>query len=274
MCNVFFISAIMIYVMGFANIIDAAYVFSGMKEIGLLVGFYLFTCVVNKFCDFRLHKVVSLICISTIGAVFVVPDILMHTTLTHTVAVTISFGLFLVFLLLSPAFSMYLFSADWSRDFAKLHMSEIKAQVALVQTTESNRFELSPNEMDDLFTPEERDVAMLLIEGETRYGISRRLHRSAAEIDRQLSAIRDKVIRKGDPDPGIAAAVYVYKLTRRETDMLRCLCRYMTNADIAANLIISEETVKKHVRSLMAKLPVDDRKEVPEWVATLGMKTE
>jgi len=271
MCNLFFISAIMCYVMGFAQMLNAAYIFAILKEIGLFAGFYLLACVINKFCDFRKHQIVSLICILTIGTVFVVPDILIHTALTHTVAVTVSAGLFVVFLLLSPAFSLYLFNADWSQEFAKLYMSEIKEQVALVQNGELNP---APDEKDDLLTPEERDVALLLIEGETRRDISRRLHMNTDDVDQQLNSIRDKVIRKSGSDPVLAAIVREYGLTRRETDMLRCLCRGMTNAEIAAELFLSEGTVRIHVRNLLKKLPVGNRRNIAAWMETFGEKKE
>lgn len=126
-----------------------------------------------------------------------------------------------------------------------------------------------PSAMDDLLTPEEISVALLLIDGETQYGISRKLHRSAHDVRKQLDTIREKIIRKGDPNPGIAVAINEFKLTRRESDILRCLCRHMTNTEIAAELFLSEETIKTHVRNLMKKLPVENRQDVAALVKTL-----
>lgn len=127
----------------------------------------------------------------------------------------------------------------------------------------------NPNAMDDLLTPEEISVALLLIDGETQYGISRKLHRSAHDVRKQLDTIREKIIRKGDPNPGIAVAINEFNLTRRESDVLRCLCRHMTNTEIAAELFLSDETVKTHVRNLMKKLPVENRQDVAALVKTL-----
>ncbi len=50
-----------------------------------------------------------------------------------------------------------------------------------------------------------------------------------------------------------------YRLTKRETEVLKGLARGMTNRDISGLLFISEHTVKDHVRSLMQKMGVNNR---------------
>ncbi|MCL2470769.1 MAG: LuxR C-terminal-related transcriptional regulator [Propionibacteriaceae bacterium] len=130
----------------------------------------------------------------------------------------------------------------------------------------------SPGGMSDLLTAAEIEVALLLMEGQTKYAMSRKLHQPVATINQQMEAIRTKVIRRGDPDPGISVAVHEFGLTKRETDVLRCVCRSMTSRAIAEELFITEDTVKKHIRSLMAKLPVEDRKEVPALIESLGAR--
>jgi len=48
-------------------------------------------------------------------------------------------------------------------------------------------------------------------------------------------------------------------LTAREREILKLLADGMSNADVAAKLFISQETVKSHVRHILAKLEADTR---------------
>ena len=75
----------------------------------------------------------------------------------------------------------------------------------------------------------------------------------APEVTRRVLARLGAPPRRSAPPAGLA------DLTPRETDVLACLGRGLSNAGIAAELVISEATTKTHVSRVLAKLGVRSR---------------
>lgn len=64
--------------------------------------------------------------------------------------------------------------------------------------------------------------------------------------------------RRVADDDGVRGAP---KLTEREREVLRLVARGMSNKEIAADLVIAENTVKNHVRNILEKLHLRSRTE-------------
>jgi DNA-binding NarL/FixJ family response regulator len=79
-----------------------------------------------------------------------------------------------------------------------------------------------------------------------------------------LRAIEKVAAGDGYVDPALMPAFLTGKdqnemLTGREREILQLLADGMSNADVATKLFISQETVKSHVRHILAKLEADTR---------------
>jgi DNA-binding NarL/FixJ family response regulator len=76
----------------------------------------------------------------------------------------------------------------------------------------------------------------------------------APTITRRLIAEFARMhVRRRDP------ATTLQALTTRETEVLRLIAEGLSNTEIAARLVVGEETVKSHVSRVLAKLGLRDR---------------
>lgn len=86
-----------------------------------------------------------------------------------------------------------------------------------------------------------------------------------------IEAIRGTAAGKTHVDPNVAGKLFEVAarhnppsdslplLTEREREVLRLLARGLSNAEIAAQLYLSEGTVRNHVSAILEKLGVSDR---------------
>ncbi|MCP4428072.1 MAG: response regulator transcription factor [Chloroflexi bacterium] len=89
--------------------------------------------------------------------------------------------------------------------------------------------------------------------------------RKDAEPELLLTAVRAAARGQSMLDPAIAVSVLqelaggIDSLTKREMGVLRLLAHGRTNRQIAAELVVSEETVKTHVGNILSKLHMAQR---------------
>jgi len=77
--------------------------------------------------------------------------------------------------------------------------------------------------------------------------------------DEILAGLKEKADKLLEAGKSVCSQV---KLTRREEEVLSGLMKSLANKEIAANLNLSERTVKFHVSSLLAKFRVRGRMEL------------
>jgi DNA-binding CsgD family transcriptional regulator len=84
-----------------------------------------------------------------------------------------------------------------------------------------------------------------------------------------------RVLRQLDalnlPDTAAPGAGRPDGLTARETEVLRLLGEGLSNREIAARLVISENTAANHVRSILAKTGSDNRTQAAIYAASAGL---
>ncbi len=105
-----------------------------------------------------------------------------------------------------------------------------------------------------------------------------------ATPDELLRAIRDVHQGRSALNPEIAQKLIrrmrktetrkpVEELTARETEVLRCIARGLSNRDIGDRLFISEPTVRTHVSNILMKLELPNRTQAALFAVREGLVT-
>lgn len=92
----------------------------------------------------------------------------------------------------------------------------------------------------------------------------RRLHAGQAMLSPDMTLRLLQTLRDGPLPPA------KLPLTPRQLDVFRLLARGISNREIAEALVISENTVKTHVRHIMEKLEIRSRYEVADYARRLN----
>jgi DNA-binding NarL/FixJ family response regulator len=122
-------------------------------------------------------------------------------------------------------------------------------------------------------------AAGYLLKTSSRDEISHTIH----EVNSGGMLIRSSTLHKAlagtvqsDSDPSYHGELWgaggeVERLSPRELDVLRLVVEGMTNKEIGATLYITEDTAKKHVQNIIAKMQVSDRTQAAVKALRIGM---
>ena len=108
------------------------------------------------------------------------------------------------------------------------------------------------------------------IETEELFELLRGVHRGEAPISRLMAArILDEFARLAQRETWVPFSGE--SLTPREREVLQLVAEGATNKEIASQLFIAENTVKNHLRSILAKLHLGNRAEAAAYALREGL---
>ena len=97
------------------------------------------------------------------------------------------------------------------------------------------------------------------------------IHTVAAGDSLLSPSVTSRVIARMAQRPAVGAEGGAERLTTREREVLRLVARGLSNAEIAAELVIEESTVKTHTKRLVSKLGLRDRVQVVIYAYEHGL---
>ena len=97
------------------------------------------------------------------------------------------------------------------------------------------------------------------------------IHTVAAGDSLLSPSVTSRVIARMAQRPAVGAEGGAERLTTREREVLGLVARGLSNAEIAAELVIEESTVKTHTKRLVGKLGLRDRVQVVIYAYEHGL---
>ncbi|MBI2863422.1 MAG: response regulator transcription factor [Chloroflexi bacterium] len=111
------------------------------------------------------------------------------------------------------------------------------------------------------------------MEPDDLFGLLEGVSRGEAPISRTMATriLNEFAVRARKPAPAISPG---NSLTPREMEVLRLVTTGMSNKEIAASLVITENTVKNHMRNILEKLHLQNRVQIAAHALKEGLIDE
>jgi DNA-binding NarL/FixJ family response regulator len=96
------------------------------------------------------------------------------------------------------------------------------------------------------------------------------VERGESAVSRSMTLKLMEELSRGGTDQDVVG-INPPTLTRRELDVLNAIAKGMSNQEIANLFVLSENTVKYHVHSILEKLNLKDRREAAAYARARGL---
>ncbi|MFC5353508.1 LuxR C-terminal-related transcriptional regulator [Azospirillum himalayense] len=122
----------------------------------------------------------------------------------------------------------------------------------------------------DVFSPREHEIAQFAARGLTNKEISKRTGITPGTVGHTLRAALLKVglnrrTQLVQMFPPLEKPEFVTLIPKRERDVMEFVAKGDCNKEIASKLVISEATVKVHLKYVFARIGVRNRTEAAVW---------
>ncbi len=140
-------------------------------------------------------------------------------------------------------------------------MDGIEATRRIVEAGDARVLMLSTFDLDEyVFDAFRAGASGFLVKDASRERILEGIREVAAGSALASPSVTQRLIERFAANPGSRTPPpEVERLTSRELEVLTLVARGRSNAELAAELFVSEKTAKTHVSSILAKLGVRDR---------------
>ena len=123
---------------------------------------------------------------------------------------------------------------------------------------------LTTQQLRSLLRPETALLGLMLVGVVTWYV----LNQQAGDAQEEEAVVQRQVTAAGDD---LSFWQATYGASDLQEEILRLVARGLSNPEIADELMVSENTVKSHIKNILGKLHMKNRSEAATYAARMGL---